>query len=176
MSGDRYSQASCLSEEPANHRRAYEQYVRKLSNGKLIQRLDQASDLLDLGARIRISIDGAEQEMTSVQELPDDPFEIAGIDFSESILLTNNTMTILRGLHDVRELKLSGVPITGTGALRGMSMLQSLWLDRTRVKGIGLLQVKHLQSLRRLNLAGTDVRDDDVRAIREALPGCLIQR
>lgn len=167
------SGGSTCTEVPASE---CEEYVRKLSNDRLLQRRDEASDLIKLGGRVRILIGEREQAATSVDQLPDEPFEIVAVDFSGSDALSNETMAVLRGLHEVRELKLSGAPITGVGALRGMENLESLWLDGTRVKGVGLLQVQHLKSLRRLHLAGVEASDEEIRAIQEALPECLIQR
>jgi hypothetical protein len=67
----------------------------------------------------------------------------------------------LAGLRQLRNLRLSGLPITdaGLGALRGLPALSDLHLIGTKIKGPGLAQLKSLPKLASLGLDESEIDD-----------------
>jgi hypothetical protein len=80
----------------------------------------------------------------------------------------------LAELKSLWELRLDGTQVTDLTPLAGLENLAELSLQNTPVTD--LTPLYGLKKLRWLDLAATSVSEEQVSAIREALPGCQIRR
>ena len=77
----------------------------------------------------------------------------------------------------VMEVRLSGTKVTDAGLshLKGLTNLQTLWLTGTwGVTDAGLEHLKALTKLKSLHLDRTNVTDEGVEKLQQALPDCYI--
>jgi hypothetical protein len=74
---------------------------------------------------------------------------------------TDSGLSHLKGLGNLRWLRLSGTNVTDAGLLhlKDWPQLEGLDLDGTQVTDAGLAHLKHVPKLRYLNLSGTQVTD-----------------
>ena len=82
----------------------------------------------------------------------------------------------LQGLSQLQELWLDNTKVTDAGLvhLQGLSQLQVLWLDDTKVTDAGLVHLQGLSQLQMLGLRNTKVTDQGVKKLQQALPNCKI--
>ena len=83
----------------------------------------------------------------------------------------------LQGLSKLQLLSLDRTKVTDAGLehLKGLSNLEWLYLRGTKVTNAGLEHLKGLSNLMGLGLVGTKVTDAGVQRLKEALPGYWIR-
>ena len=62
----------------------------------------------------------------------------------------------------------------GESTLKGLSKLNSLYLDSAQVTDVGLEHLKGLTKLEHLDLRSPRVTDEGVKKLQQALPNCEI--
>ncbi len=79
-------------------------------------------------------------------------------------------------MGSLAELDLDGTQVTDAGLehLKGMTILQLLYLNDTQITDVGLGHLKGLPNLDSLHLNGTQVTDRGIESLRLALPNCHI--
>jgi len=89
--------------------------------------------------------------------------------------VTDAGMLHLKGLTKLERLGLTNTQITDAGLvhLKGLTNLKWLYLDLTQGTDAGLVHLKDLTNLEKLWLS-TQITDEGVRKIQEALPNCKI--
>jgi hypothetical protein len=88
--------------------------------------------------------------------------------------VTDQTLEYLRNLQRLRELDLNNTQVTDRGllVLKELPSLESLRLQNTRITDQGFQEcLSQKESLRQLDLRGTEVSPDTVRLWREAKSG-----
>ena len=80
----------------------------------------------------------------------------------------------LKGLTALQTLFLNGTQVTDLAPLKGLTALQRLDLDGTQVTDLAPL--KGLTALKSLYLQGTPVTEEEIAALRAALPGTTLIR
>jgi len=160
----------------------------RLVDDRLCERLKGASHLETLHLWFTRITDAGLQDLGSLTRLrrlsiADTPITDAGLahlqelDRLERLHLPRTEVTgaglaDLQGLKQLDWLDLRGTPITD-GALehvRDWTQLRKLWLDETNLTGAGLAHLRGLSQLERVYLRGTEVRAEDVRDLKRALP------
>ena len=147
-------------------------------------------------ARPRVTAEGRRDHRAIIQEAAQragGTANVTELDLSGSDIAD---LEPLRGLGSLEWLDLSGTPVTDLEPLRGLGSLQTLYLRGTPVVDLApLATLKNLEyldldstqvtdleplrglgSLQKLYLTGTPVSDEQVAALREALPKCTIRR
>ena len=79
--------------------------------------------------------------------------------------VSNDDLTCLVGLSELRELSLAHTAITDKGLvnIKGLKTLEQLDLSRTAITGEGIDSLKDLGVLKRLYLARTSINDQGVK-------------
>ena len=67
------------------------------------------------------------------------------------------------------------LPCAGLEYLRGLTNLEAIDLENTKVTDAGLVHLKGLTNLQSLNLRHTQVTDAGVKKLQQALPKCKIR-
>jgi MYXO-CTERM domain-containing protein len=90
--------------------------------------------------------------------------------------VTDVELKDLAELKNVQLLDLSHTPVTDAGLkdLAGLENLQSLDLSSTNITDAGLMHLKRLKKLWWLSLRNTQVTDAGIKALKEALPGLVV--
>ena len=83
-------------------------------------------------------------------------------------------ITPLAGIKSLFELRLDGTQVTDLSPLAGLENLAELSLQNTPVTD--LTPLYGLKNLRWLDLTATSISEEQMSAIRQALPGCQIRR
>ncbi len=65
---------------------------------------------------------------------------------------------------------------TGLAHLKGLTQLQNLGLDGTKISDTGLEHLKMLTQLQQLSIDGTEVTAQGVKKLQQALPECRTNR
>jgi hypothetical protein len=92
--------------------------------------------------------------------------------------VTNVGLDYIKEFPDLISLSLDGTMVTDAGfvELKGLTQLKTLELRNTALSDVGLERLQGCAQLRRLSIAGTRVTDDGVQKLKDALPGCAIER
>ncbi|HHU21900.1 MAG TPA: tetratricopeptide repeat protein [Clostridiales bacterium] len=93
----------------------------------------------------------------------------------ENLSLTDNNITsiaVLSGLGELNFLHLGGNIISDLAPLRGLTKLKTLYLDGNPIRDPSPLY--GLTSLTTLSLKNMEVDPEQIKALKEALPGCGI--
>ncbi len=108
----------------------------------------------DLGGTVRVDA-----------ERPDQPVVAVNLTCTAT---TDDRLTLLQDLPDVRTLNLGGTAITDAGLahLEGLPRLQELYLPDTAITDAGLVHLKRLTSLHELDLSATRVTDEGLKALQ----------
>jgi len=64
----------------------------------------------------------------------------------------------------------------GLEAIEGLTQLQRLWLNETRISDVGVERIKTLPQLQELFLGNSQISDDGLKKLQQALPNCKITR
>jgi hypothetical protein len=90
--------------------------------------------------------------------------------------VTDDTLRIVAGFGELRELSLDGADVTDAGLmnLSRLIALRRLNLSRTHVTDAGLVHLKRMSELRSLDLRGTRVTIAGIRELERALPGAKV--
>lgn len=139
--------------------------------------------VLSLGGYV--CVNGVKRHLTTVTELPRDPFTVTEVGLAGSKTVTDANISHLKdlqglkdltlhntsvtdaglihlmGLKGLTELHLGGTQVTDSGlvALKDLTGLTSLSLEFTRVTDAGLIHLKGLTGLKRLKLSNTQIAD-----------------
>ena len=103
--------------------------------------------------------------------------KLISVDFEDKPL-TDAGLRNLRGLTHVQKIWLNGTKITDAGLehLKGLSTLKELALFDTGVTDAGLDHLVGLSNLADLIVERTKVTDAGVEKLKEALPNCKVRR
>ncbi len=103
--------------------------------------------------------------------------KLISVDFEDKPL-TDAGLRHLRGLTHVQKIWLNGTKITDAGLvhLKGLSTLKELALFDTEVTDAGMDQLTGLSNLADLIVEGTQVTDAGVEKLKAALPDCKVRR
>ena len=91
--------------------------------------------------------------------------------------VTGKGLAALAGLPRLRHLKLwkaRGIDDAAVPVFLQMESLEVLELPETSITARGLAQLSAKQGLKQLFIGGIDITPEQVEALREALPGCLV--
>jgi hypothetical protein len=156
----------------------------KLSSDAVNERLEDLKAQKAAGyARVDVLIIGGkevEKDTTSLilsqMGLTDEDIApLAQLAKLESLSLTDNSITsiaVLSGLHELNFLHLGGNLIGDLAPLKGLTKLKTLYLDGNPVQDLSPLY--GLTSLTTLSLKNMEVDPEQIKALKEALPGCGI--
>jgi len=125
--------------------------------------------VLEIGGTLKASVNGREQEVNVVGELPSGPFNVTVVNLMDNSLTTDSGLQHVAGLRGLRDICLDGTQI-GDDALQwlgGLENLNHLWLQHTRVTDSGVEHLKGLKKLTSLNLGGTQITDVGLRHVGE---------
>jgi len=103
--------------------------------------------------------------------------KLISVDFEDKPL-TDSGLRHLRGLTSVQKIWLNGTKITDAGLahLTGLSTLKELGLFQTDITDAGLEQLHSLSNLEDLIVERTKVTDAGVDKLKAAVPGCKVRR
>jgi len=124
------------------------------------------SPLRELSALTELRLSGS-----SVSDLA----PLSGLKSLQVLDLKDNSaavLTPLAGCTGLQELNLSGNGISDIAPLAYLSALKTLDLSGNRIRDLSALY--SLTSLRSLDLRGNPLNDDDIRALKTALPDCTV--
>ena len=125
-----------------------------------IEPLSRLTNLQDLGLTdTQVSDIEPLRGLTNLQEL-----RLSGTQVSD--------IEPLRGLTNLQRLDLLGTQVSDIEPLRGLTNLQKFYLSGTQVSDIEPL--RGLTNLQELYLSGTQVSKEQVKSLKEALPGLKI--
>ncbi|MBD3287003.1 hypothetical protein GF359_10160 [candidate division WOR-3 bacterium] len=91
------------------------------------------------------------------------------LDFGMKGDLTDEGLSHLISLTEVRAFNLLKTPITDTGLahLSNMKKLETLWLQGTNITGAGLVHLTGIENLSTLGLGDTDIQDSDLAYLKD---------
>ena len=103
--------------------------------------------------------------------------KLISVDFEDKPL-TDSGLRHVRGLSNVQKMWLNGTKITDAGLkhLNGLSTLKELGLFETNVTDAGLEQLYGLTNLEDLIVEQTRVTDAGIDKLKTALPNCKVRR
>lgn len=99
---------------------------------------------------------------------------IMGLKYLDASHTSVTDVSPLSNLFDLRDLKLDGTGVTDLSPLMNLQNLEEIDLSWTSVES--LEAIGQLRSLRKLHLFGVSIPEEEVEAIRSALPGLEIVR
>ena len=122
-----------------------------------------------------VTIAGQKQELLDASLLPNEPFGIAAINFTDAEL-TQNDFKRLSEISKLDRLSLYGTKISDEDIdfLLGIDSLNELELSNTEITDKALEKLEKLITLKKLYLHNTLVTKEGVNAFQKSLPGCRV--
>ncbi|HLW64036.1 MAG TPA: protein kinase [Gemmataceae bacterium] len=101
------------------------------------------------------------QPIKNAKDLPSGPFQVIFIDLSQKEKVDDAGLIHLKGLSELRALRLLATQITDAGLvhLKGLAKLETLNLHGTRITDAGVATIKGLPNLKDLGINYTQITD-----------------
>jgi len=154
----------------------------KLTSDAVNQRLEELKaqkaagyaqgDVVIIGGK-EVEKDAASLILSQMDLTDGDIAPLAQLTKLENLSLTDNNITsiaVLSGLKELNFLHLGGNLISDLAPLRGLTKLQTLYLDGNPVTDLSPLY--GLTSLTTLSLKNIDIDQEQIKALKNALPNC----
>ena len=122
-----------------------------------------------------VTIAGQKEELRDANLLPNNPFGIDAINFTNADL-TQKDFKRLSEVSKLNRLTLYGTKISDEeiDSLLGIHSLNELELSSTRITDTGLEKLTKIATLKKLYLHNTLVTKEGVNAFQKSLPGCAV--
>ena len=122
-----------------------------------------------------VTIAGKKKELRDASLLPNKPFGIVAINFTDADL-TPKDFKRLSEISKLDRLSLYGTKISDEEIdfLLGIESLSELELSNTRITDTGLKKLTKIATLKKLYLHNTLVTQAGVDAFQKSLPGCKV--
>jgi len=135
------------------------------------------SHLSDMKSLVQLEVPGTPVTDSGLEALlkalPRDKIEVLWLGATQA---TNRTLESLAGMTQLRELDLAGLALTDDGmrSLKSLPKLRLLRLMGTGLTDKSVPYLSRLKALERLNVVDTEVTQAGAKALRAALPGCVV--
>lgn len=130
---------------------------------------EAARRVLELAGTVQLRIDGDLLELKDSRVLPKDPFAVTAISFPWGNKdINDETLTLVKGLSDLKRLGLGGADNVGDKGLvhlSGLNHLSSLSLDGCKITDKGIESLAALPSLEGLTMNGSQVTDRGLKKL-----------
>jgi len=124
---------------------------------------DRASTeyVLALGGRVTIRQNSQERPIKSVEELPQQAFELTVADLSQNPKVSDAGLAVFKGCNRLTLLYLNYTPVTDAGLahFEDCKSLTLLFLQHSQVTDAGMSRFKDFKNLKNLHLDGTRITD-----------------
>jgi serine/threonine protein kinase len=128
-------------------------------------------------ARVHAFVGGEEIKVSTLDDLPKAPFELRILNVNRNPKVSDETLTVLKGLKHLTHLQISNSRATDMALtyFKDCKKLTQLQLHSTAVTDAGMEHLAVFSELQYLNLKQTTVSEEAVRKLAVALPKCRIE-